>query len=125
MELKKLNSDWECDNVLKYESIVIYLIAIAISIYFTYQNHESIICTEVYCYAHRHSIFCYIFWALINAAIVYFACLIWLLTIKFPVFYNAWIFIRNRFVPKPKKEPKDLKNVLTMYNRYFDGRRND
>lgn len=61
-----------------------------------YMNHESIIETEYYYFAHRHSWVCYVGWSILNTFAVTETYFLLLITCThFPVFKNLWIFLNN------------------------------
>lgn len=95
MVFTRLSSSSACKVFIK-EIIICILICVISTCVCMYQNNDSVIATDYYYFAHRHSWVCYTCWSVINAWIVTTVyTLIFLTFIGFPVFINFFIFINN------------------------------
>ena len=84
-----------------------------ITFVYMYMNNDSIICTEYYCYAHRHSYVCYLGWMVLNGYICAVGMTILVFIISYPLLYNLKVFLCNlkdgfklNRLTKPSKEDK-------------------
>lgn len=110
-------------NILVRELIFCIVISVAATCIWMFFHNESVIVTDHYYFAHRHSWVCYVGWSVINAVVVtvpYF--IITAVFTNFPVFTNLGIFLYNcmvNFRNKPAVK-KDKNDTLAKFNQLLD-----
>lgn len=80
-----------------------------------FMNNDTIIQTEYYYFAHRHSWTCYLGWSILNAIVITVPYFIFSLCVfQFPVFLNIWIFLTNMYVRFSKNTVTKDKTSSTL-----------
>jgi hypothetical protein len=78
-------------------------------------NNDTIIKTEYYYFAHRHSWTCYLGWSILNAIVITVPYFIFSICVfQFPIFLNSWIFLTNMYVRFSKNTVTKDKTSLTL-----------
>ena len=110
-------------NVMIRELIFCIVISVAATCIWMFLHDDSVIVTDYYYFAHRHSWVCYVGWSVINMVVVtvpYF--IITAVFTSFPVFTNLGIFLYNcmvNFRNKPVVK-KDKNDTLAKFNQLLD-----
>lgn len=126
MFVKIDNSNTTTDTIVHvFESIASFMVGVIITCVVMFLHNDSIICTDAYCYAHRHSWVCYVLWSLVNGSLVMCSWMTLIIFTTFPLLYNIYAFISNLRIKKPKQtkstpaKEKSVKEVLWSFNNYL------
>lgn len=124
VKIDKSNTTNEA-SVQVFEAFASFMIGVIITCVVMFLHNDSIICTDTYCYAHRHSWVCYVLWSLVNGSTVMCIWMTLMIFTTFPLLYNIYVFIHNWRIRRPKQtkpisaKEKSVKEVLWSFNNYL------
>lgn len=117
-------NDSATTGILLKETLYAFIICCIITCIYMYNNNDSIICNDYYCYAHKHSYVCYLGWCSFNGLV---GTAIWDFIVGifgYPILYNTQIFIHNcycdiynKFLGKKVKTKKNT-NLMKEFLNY-------
>ena len=113
-------------KIMLTEAIFSILVGIIATVIVMYLHNDSIICTEYYCYAHRHSVYCYLGWSGINGVATYIIWTIILMITRYPLFYNifgVWLYNVLHFSSNYSARKSNIKkNTMKEFLNYEKSR---
>lgn len=124
VKIDKSNTTNEA-SVQVFEAFASFMIGVIITCVVMFLHNDSIICTDTYCYAHRHSWVCYVLWSLVNGSTIMCIWMTAIIITAFPLLYNTYAFILNLQLKRPKQQKpilakeKSVKEVLWSFNNYL------